>query len=131
MQGIKIARQLELAKKSKTSRFRERFKLSHGRYVMCESRDQWDWWEQFTTGLDKGHIEPTEFSIADLFESLVEDGRELRRLFDPRLGPTSILAEAAGAVTSSDFSSITGQIVYSMMMQDLKPEDYPFQQSIP
>jgi hypothetical protein len=131
MQGIKIARQLELAKKSKTSRFRERFKLSHGRYVMCESRDHWDWWEQFTGALSKGDIKPSEFSIKDLFEALVDDGRELTRLFDPRLGPTNILAEAAGAVASSDFSSITGQILYTMMMQDLKPEDYPFQASIP
>jgi hypothetical protein len=98
---------------------------------MCESRSEWDWWEQFTLGLEKGHIKPQEFSIADLFESLVDGGRELRRLFDPRLGPSNILSEAAGAVTSSDFSSITGQIVYTMMMQDLRPEDFPFQNAIP
>jgi hypothetical protein len=131
MQGTKIAQQLAAAKRDKSSRFRERFKLSHGRYIMCESRSQWDWWEQFSTGLAKGHIKPNEFSIADLFESLVTDGRELRRLFNPQLGPTSILAEAAGAVASSDFSSITGQIVYSMMMQDLQPENFPFQAVIP
>jgi hypothetical protein len=131
MQGTKIARSLESAKRDKRGNFRERFKLSHGRYVTCESRSQWDWWEQFCEGLSKGHIKPAEFSIADLFESLVEDGRELRRLFNPQHGPTSILAEAAGAVTSSDFSTITGQILYTMMMQDLQPENYPFQQAIP
>lgn len=131
MLGTKIARQLEATKRDKTPRFRERFKLSHGRYVTCESRNQWDWWEQFCEGLAKGHIKPQEFSIADLFESLVPDGRELRRLFNPQLGPSSILAEAAGAVMSSDFSSITGQIFYTMMMQDLNAEDYPFQAAIP
>src|SRR3989304_6844179 len=108
MQGIKIFRQLEAAKRDKSPRFREQFKLSRGRSVLCESKSQYDWWEQFTLGLSKGHIRPSEFSIADLFESLVADGRELRRQFDPRLGPTNILFEAAGAVTSSDFSSITG-----------------------
>lgn len=132
MQGTKIAKTLELAKNDKKGgRFKERYQLSHGRYVVCESRSQWDWWEQFTTGLKQGHIKPSEFSIADLFESLVQDGRELRRLFNPQLGPTTILHEAAGAVTSSDFSSITGQILYSMMMNDLQPENYPFQQVIP
>jgi ribosomal protein L34 len=131
MQGTKIARQLAAAKRDRTSSFRERFKLSHGRYVLCESRSQWDWWEEFTTALSKKQIRPDEFSIADLFESLVQDGRELRRMFDPRYGDGNIMAEAAGAVTSSDFSTITGQIVYSMMMQDLRPEDFPFQAVIP
>jgi hypothetical protein len=132
MQASKIARQLEIAKRDKSGgNFRERYQLSHGRYVLCESRKQWDWWEQFTAGLKGKHIKPSEFSIADLFESLVPDGRELRRLFNPQFGPTSILQEAAGAVASSDFSSITGQILYTMMMQDLKPENYPFQAAIP
>jgi hypothetical protein len=130
MQGTKIYRQLEAAKRDRRGNFRERFRLSHGREVLCESRQEWNWWENFTLGLQKGHIKPEEFSIADLFESLVKDGRELRRLFDPRRGPVN-LSEAAGAVASSDFSSITGQILYTMMMQDLKPEDYPFQKVIP
>ncbi len=52
MQGTKIARSLESAKRDRSGgKFRERFLLSHGRYVMCESRAQWDWWEQFTGGL--------------------------------------------------------------------------------
>lgn len=132
MQATKIARQLETAKRDKKGgNFRERFKLSHGRFVVCESRSQWDWWEEFTKGLSQGHIRPDEFSIRDLFESFVQDGRELVRLFDPRLGPTGILSEAAGAVSSSDFSTITGQILYTMMMQDLQPENYPFQNVIP
>ena len=131
MQGTKIARQLREAKRDRSPNFRERYKLSHGRYVLCESRKQWEWWEEFSNALSNKEIKPEEFSIADLFESLVEDGRELRRLFDPRLGPSSILAEAAGAVTASDFSTITGQILYTMMMQDLQPESYPFQNAIP
>jgi hypothetical protein len=131
MQGTKIARQLAAAKRDKNGSFRERFKLSHGRYVLCESKSQWEWWDEFTTALQKKDIHPREFSIRDLFESLVENGRELVRLFDPRHGDGNMIAEAAGAVTSSDFSSITGQIVYTMMMQDLTPEDFPFQAAIP
>lgn len=131
MQGIKIANQLKAAKRERSGNFRERFKLSHGRFVTCESRKQWDWWEQFTKALSDGQIKPSEFSIADLFESLVEDGRELRRLFNPQHGPNSILQEAAGAVASSDFSSISGQILYTMMMNDLQPESFPFQAAIP
>jgi hypothetical protein len=131
MQASKIARDLSLLKREAKSNYRERINLSHGRYVDVTSTKHRDWWESFRKALEERSIRPQDFSIADLFESLVENGHELRRLFDPRLGPTNILHEAAGAITSSDFSSIFGQIVYSMLMQDLKAEDYPFQGLIP
>lgn len=131
MQAATLARHLKAAKRDRSPNFREHFKLSPGRSVLCESKSQWDFWENLTVGLEKGHIRPSECSIADLFETFVENGRELRRLFDPRLGPTNILHEAAGAITSGDFSSITGQIVYSELMQSLTPEEFPFQSLIP
>lgn len=131
MNATKLARQLESAKRDRKGSFRESLYLSPGRHVMCETKSQYDWWSQFKEALEKRHITPREFSIADLFESLVKDGRELRRLFNPNLGPSNILHEAAGAITSSDFSSITGQIVYTAMMEDLTPEQFPFQALIP
>ena len=126
-----IARDLAALKRDRKGGYREQVNLSHGRSVLVESRRERDWWESFREATEKGGIRPEDFSIGYLFESLVKDGAELRRLFDPRLGPTNILHEAAGAITSSDFSSITGQIVYSRLMQDLTPEDFPFQALIP
>lgn len=131
MQASKIARDLSLLKRDAKPKFRETMELSHGRFVEITSQNHRNWWEGFVNDLKQGILRPEDFSIADLFENLVENGRELRREFDPRRGPTNILHEAAGAITSSDFSSITGQIVYSAMMQDLSPEEFPFTSLIP
>lgn len=133
MRGIKLARQLAALKRDRQPRFSEQLELSPGRRVLCESQKQMDWWLEFSDALHKGAIKSHEFSIRDLFESLVTDGREMVESWNPRFGPDSgaSLIEAAGAITSSDFSSITGQIVYSRMMEDLMPEDFPFQALIP
>lgn len=131
MQANKIARDLALLKREAAPRYKERLTLSHGRFVECTSPKHRNWWEGFVRDLESGSLKPGDFSIADLFESLVPDGHELRRALDPRLGPTNILFEAAGAITSSDFSSITGQIVYNAIMEPLTDEEYPFQKLIP
>lgn len=131
MKSSDIARDLALLKREANPRFTEQLRLSHARHVTVTSPKHRNWWEGFVRDLATGSIKPHEFSIADLFESLVDNGRELRRAFDPRLGPTNILHEAAGAIVSSDFSSITGQILYSAMMTDLAAEEFPFQNLIP
>jgi hypothetical protein len=131
MQASKIARDLSLLKREAKPQYREQLTLSRGRFIETTSVNHRNWWEGFVRDLESGHLKPQDFSIADLFENLVQDGHELRRLFDPRRGPTNVLHEAAGAIVSSDFSSITGQIIYSMMMNDLKAEDFPFQGLIP
>lgn len=135
MKATKIARALESFRKNKQPRFNERFELSPGRDVLCESQAEWDWWAEFTKALNTKQIRAEELSIRDLFEALVPNGAELARTFDPRFSATQHATrawmEAAGAVTSGDFSSITGQIVYNALMEPLTPEDFPFQNLIP
>ena len=131
MKATKLARRFELAKRDRNGRFREQFHLSPGRSVLCESKAYYQEWEQFTEALDKGELKPTDFSVADLFEAFVPDGAALRREFNPSYGPTNILHEASGAITQSDFASITGQWMFTAMMQDLTPESFPFQAMIP
>jgi hypothetical protein len=129
-----IMRLREAAKRDRTPGFREVLYLSPGREVVCESKSDLAWWEEFTKGLASGHLRPHEFSIRELFERTIKDGRELANCLDPRRGPdagTRELIEAAGAITSGDFSSITGQLIYSRMMEDLTPEEFPFQALIP
>jgi hypothetical protein len=69
--------------------------------------------EDLREGIQAGHLRLEEISLRGLFESLIEDGRELLRLLDPRQSGGTSLVEAAGAVDTSAFSNITGQIVYS------------------
>lgn len=73
-------------------------------------------------GLEKGHVKPQEFSIRDLFESLVEGGHEIVKNWDPRFGgggPSNLME--AGAINSGAFANITGQIIYTTVMQAYQP----------
>jgi len=64
----------------------------------------------------KNHLNGEEFSVRDLFEAFVPSGRELVRMFNPGKSGGVSLLEAGGAVDTSAFSNITGQIVYSKVL---------------
>ena len=69
-----------------------------------------------------------DISIRSLFESFVEDGKQLVEEFDPRYGGEDItLMEAggnSGAVSTTDFSNITGQIFYNAGMREFEEGGY-------
>ncbi len=68
--------------------------------------------------LEEGHIKPNEFSIAQLFEQFVPHGRELRQSFNPSNSVNGInLLEAGHAIDTSAFSNISGQIVYTRVLE--------------
>ncbi len=66
--------------------------------------------------LDEGHLRPDDFSLRDMAEALVPDGREWVRLFDPRGGGTS-LVEASEAVDVTAFRNITGQVISAKILE--------------
>ena len=66
--------------------------------------------------IQEKHLKASDFSIKDLAENLVPDGREWVANMDPRYKGSASVMEAAGAVDSSAFSNITGQIVYSAIL---------------
>ena len=68
--------------------------------------------------LAKDHLKPEDFSLRDLAEATIPDGREFVRLLDPRSKAGGVdLLEAADAVDIATFSNITGQIVFSKIMR--------------
>src|SRR5687767_10577907 len=78
------------------------------------------------------HLRAEDFSIRELFEALVCDAHAescgyavLKECFDPR-GPQNLLTvlEAAHAVDTSTFSSITGQIVFSKILEGFNSEAF-------
>lgn len=128
-----VLRLLPAAKRDRNNRFRESYELSYGRRVLCESRSEYAWWEEFTKALEEHRKQGFHnLSFKTIFESIVKDGREMVASWNPSYGPDSGagLVEAAGAITTSDFSNITGQIVYNELIRPLTPEDYPFQSMI-
>jgi hypothetical protein len=67
--------------------------------------------------LREGHLKPEDFSIRDLAEALVPDGSEWVRLLDPRSAGGVSIMESGGAVDVTAFLNITGQVIYSKIME--------------
>jgi hypothetical protein len=74
--------------------------------------------------LGAGHLRASDFSVRDLAEALVPDGREWVRMLDPRsAGGVSVL-ESGGAVDVSAFLNITGQVIYSKIIEAYHQEAF-------
>ncbi len=84
---------------------------------------------ELTEALKAGELKPNEFSIRKLAEYTVPDGREWVDTMDPSFG-TSSYQEAAGAVSTGDFSNITGQIAFSTVLQAYEQEAFVFTQLV-
>jgi len=75
--------------------------------------------EDFRESMVNGHYDPFQFSIRELFEHLVPDGREIMASWNPRTRVNSgvVLTEAGGAVTTGMFANVFGQITYSTVLK--------------
>lgn len=76
-----------------------------------------------------GGVKASEFSFRDLFEHLVPDGREALQHMDPRMEGSTPTMEAD--VDTTLFSNITGQIIYSHILQAYEDEAFVFTGLIP
>lgn len=74
--------------------------------------------------LCEGHLKPEDFSIRDLAEALVPDGREWVRMLDPRSAGSVSVLESTGAVDVTAFLNITGQVIYSKIMESYLQEAF-------
>ncbi len=74
--------------------------------------------------LRDGHLKPEEFSIRDLAESLVPDGREWVRMLDPRSAGSVNVLETGDGVDVTAFRNITGQVIYSKVMEAYRQEAF-------
>lgn len=67
--------------------------------------------------LRERHLKPADFSIRDLAEALVPDGHEWVRSLDPRSSSGVNLLEAGEGVDVTAFLNVTGQLIYSKIME--------------
>jgi hypothetical protein len=74
--------------------------------------------------LREGHLRPEEFSIRDLAEALVPDGREWVRMLDPRSAGSVSVMEAGEGVDVTAFLNITAQVIYSKIMEAYTQEAF-------
>jgi len=74
--------------------------------------------------LQAKHLKPTDFSIRDLAESLIVDrqgdpiGEEFVRAMDPRKSDGDDMQTMLEAVDSAAFKNISGQLIYTTMLDE-------------
>lgn len=74
--------------------------------------------------LEAGHLKPEDFSIRDLAEALVPDGREWVRMLDPRSAGSVSVLEAGDGVDVTAFLNITGQVIYAKIIEAYTQEAF-------
>jgi hypothetical protein len=98
------------------------------KYRELKRRYELDGAEQTVTHLSEalrdGHLRPEDFSIRDLAEALVPDGREWVRLLDPRSAGNVSVVESSDGVDVTAFLNITGQVIYSKIMEAYTQEAF-------
>jgi hypothetical protein len=77
-----------------------------------------------TEALGAGDLHAEDFSIRDLAEALVPDGREWVRLLDPRAGGGVSVLESADSVDVTAFLNVTGQVIYAKILEGYSQEAF-------
>ena len=67
--------------------------------------------------LQERHLKPEDFSIRDLAEALIPDGQQWVRMLDPASGSGQSIMESSDGVDVTAFMNITGQVIYSKIME--------------
>ncbi len=80
--------------------------------------------EHLSEALQQGHLSAEDFSIRDLAEALVPDGREWVRLLDPRSGGQVSVLEAVDGVDVTAFLNVAGQVVHSKILDAYTQEAF-------
>jgi len=80
--------------------------------------------EHLSEALRERTLTTGDFSLRELAEALVPDGREWVRLLDPRSAGGVTLLESFDGVDTTAFSNITSQLVYSKIMEAYEQEAF-------
>ncbi len=79
--------------------------------------------------IQAGHLRPEDFSLRELAEALVPDGRDWVRNLNPR--SDTVLRESTEAVDATAFLQVTGQIVYSKILESYRSEAFVLSRLVP
>jgi hypothetical protein len=72
--------------------------------------------EHLGQSLREKHLRPEDFSIRDLAEALIPDGHDWVRQLDPRSTAGVNVLETGDGVDVTAFLNVTGQVIYSRIM---------------
>ena len=80
--------------------------------------------DHLSEALRERHLTAEDFSLRDLAEALVPDGRQWLRMLDPRAGSEVSVMEASDGVDVTAFLNVTGQVVYSKILDAYTQEAF-------
>jgi len=80
--------------------------------------------KHLSEALSQGHLKPEDFSIRDLAEGLVPDGHQWVRMMDPRNAGGVNVIEAGEGVDVTAFLNVTGQVIYSKILEAYTQEAF-------
>ncbi len=80
--------------------------------------------EHLSESLREGHLQAEDFSIRDLAESLIPEGKHWVRMLDPRSSGSVSLMEAGEGVDVSAFLNVTGQVINSRILESYNQEAF-------
>jgi hypothetical protein len=91
--------------------------------------------DEFEEALRTKQVGLDDVSIRQLFEQFIPDGREIVDSWSPRHGGGNdshrlALAEETGAVTAGAFSRISGQLIFSAILDSFRSEQFVFSQLV-
>jgi len=99
-----------------------------GRQALLDPQGAMD---DLSEALRHGWVKPEDYSIRELAECLVSDGREWVRSLNPRFGNGMNTLESAGQIDTTQFANITGQLIYNKLLNAADYEDNVFTGIIP
>ena len=74
--------------------------------------------------LDEKSLRPEDFSLRDLAEALIPDGREWVRTLDPRSGGVTPLLESGDGVDATAFQNVAAQVVHAKVLEAYQQEAF-------
>jgi len=80
--------------------------------------------EHLSESLREGHLTAEDFSLRDLAEALVPDGRQWVRQLDPRANGSVNVLEGTDGVDVTAFLNVTGQVIYSKILESYRQEAF-------
>ena len=94
-------------------------------------QDQGEFFRLLPEVLSEGHLQLSEFSVRDLFEDFVDGGREIIDSWSPKRGDGhGIMLTEAGAVNTSAFTNISGQVVYTKVREAFQDTEFLWPQLV-
>ncbi|QDT70478.1 hypothetical protein MalM25_34260 [Planctomycetes bacterium MalM25] len=80
--------------------------------------------QHLSEALNEKSLRPDDFSLRDLAEALIPDGREWVRTLDPRGGGVTPLLEAGEGVDATAFQNVTAEVIHAKILEAYTQEAF-------